>query len=279
MMKLKLNKKIFTILSLLAILSLAIIIKYYFLQGIDILKNIEVVNKNNESLFLDLSIGYIVSYIFYIIQIVMPEYIKKKKYIEGNKTQLTSIINDLKESFLCIDYYYKIENNGDIEFNCNDGFLIIKLLNDKRDNVYWCTDYTLKDLIGENNIFNIICNKIIKVKEDPLLESMDIEFIILLNKIEKNCETIKKILSSITLNTIQNKYESIELYDAISKLKKECTEFYDYGKFEKNEYEVATGNEITMYKICKNKQHIKPQNNSKLYIKIDFNNKKENINV
>ena len=88
---------------------------------------------------------------------------------------------------------------------------------------------------------------------------MDIEFIILLNKIEKNCETIKKILSSITLNTIQNKYESIELYDAISKLKKECTEFYDYGKFEKNEYEVATGNEITMYKICKNKQHIKPQ--------------------
>ena len=108
----------------------------------------------------------------------------------------------------------------------------------KRDNVYWCTDYTLKDLIGENNIFNIICNKIIKVKEDPLLESMDIEFIILLNKIEKNCETIKKILSSITLNTIQNKYESIELYDAISKLKKECTEFYDYGKFEKKQYEV-----------------------------------------
>lgn len=65
----RLNNKIFIILIILALVCSMVIIKCYFLQNIDLITTIVFIPREFRELYLDMSIGYIVSFVFYILQV------------------------------------------------------------------------------------------------------------------------------------------------------------------------------------------------------------------
>ena len=105
---LKLNIKIFITLTSLALLSIIILVFFFFLEDIYII----CISSKTRSLLIDLSIGYVISYVFYIIQIYIPENIKKYKFKEINKNKIKNIIEDLNIIFISITQFYNIEDNG-----------------------------------------------------------------------------------------------------------------------------------------------------------------------
>lgn len=279
-MKIKFNNTLFIILSILAIISFIVIIKCYFFTNVDIIKNIVIISKEMEPLFLDISIGYVVSYIFYIIQIYIPENIKKRKFIKSNKKAISGLINLIKEVNLCIGHFFYISNNGNISA-LNEKPMVIKLLNDENNNCYWCTEFNINDLIGENSIFDIISNKVEKIKNTILFEYLDIEFMKILSDIENSCTNIKKILLSVNINN-SYQHSSNEICWLMQTLEKGIIEICKYTNCENDQFQIANDEEIDIFKECMNKHegNIQQVENSRLYIKVDFSKieVKEKIN-
>lgn len=266
----KLNSKVFAILSIFAIISILIIMKCYYFENIDFIKNVVIISGKDEELFIDISIGYIVSYIFYIMQIYIPEKIKKIKFQKNNEQSISGIINDIKELVICIENFYHIQKEGDIQILSQKN-IVVKLLNENTTNCCWCTRFYKSDLLEKHNLFDNIANKINKVKDTILLQYMDIEFIELLEKVQQEIICIKKIIQSTEKNNqIQN--ISKELYANLDELKKNLLKFNKYIKVEKNNYQVANFEEMKKFEtmIQEKQDIIKQPENSKLYLKIDF---------
>lgn len=266
---LKLNIKIFITLTSLALLSIIILVFFFFLEDIYII----CISSKTRSLLIDLSIGYVISYVFYIIQIYIPENIKKYKFKEINKNKIKNIIEDLNIIFISITQFYNIEDNGIIKPN-NKNSVVIKIKNSSFNKASWYTEIYKSEIIGSNNIFDTIIGIINKIKTSSLLENMDIEFIILLNNIENSCN---KIIQNFTIiNEYENKSlskipQSEDILQSLNELKKYKKNLQEYTILVPAEYELATKTECENYrnKIDELVDVILPLQNGRYYISIE----------
>lgn len=124
----RLNNKIFIILIILALVCSMVIIKCYFLQNIDLITTIVFIPREFRELYLDMSIGYIVSFVFYILQVYFPEKLKSKKFYKKNYTNLENLFNDLKKMIVCIDNFYYIEVDKPLKIRDTNRSIILKLV-------------------------------------------------------------------------------------------------------------------------------------------------------
>lgn len=268
----RLNIKIFIILTLLAIISIIILIKCFCFANTDIIKDIIIISSEKESLFIDCSIGYVVSYIFYLLQIYIPDNIKKRKFKEISKSKIENLVENMNIALISFPEIFK-ENSGNI--GCNGkGSIIIKLKSSISETSDWYTLIDKSEIVGLNNVFQRISQQILSLKDSALLEYMDIEFIMVLNNIEIGCNKIVQNLNIIIEYEKRKKHQYLkenELFTMLDELKEDKELLKKFVVISLNEYELATKEESIKYKfkVKELSDLLVPISNGRQYIRIN----------
>lgn len=268
----RLNIKIFIILTLLAIISIIILIKCFCFANTDIIKDIIIISSEKESLFIDCSIGYVVSYIFYLLQIYIPDNIKKRKFKEISKSKIENLVENMNVALISFPEFFK-ENSGNI--GCNGkGSIIIKLKSSISETSDWYTLIDKSEIVGLNNVFQRISQQILSLKDSVLLEYIDIEFIMVLNNIEIGCNKIVQNLNIIIEYEKRKKHQYLkenELFTMLDELKEDKELLKKFVVISPNEYELATKEESIKYKfkVKELSDLLVPISNGRQYIRIN----------
>lgn len=259
----RLNIKIFIILTILAIISIIILVKDFYFADISSEKN---------SLFIDCSIGYVVSYMFYLLQIYIPDNIKKQKFKEINKSKIENMVENINIALILFPEFFK-EDSGNIV--CSDEeSIIIKIRNSITDTSDWYTLIDKSKVVGQDNFFQRISQQILSLKESFLLEYMDIEFIMILNNIEISCNKIIQSLNIIIEYEKRKKHQYLkapELFTMLGELKKDKELLKKFVVINFREYEIATKEESIKYrsKVKELSDQLIPVSDGKQYIRIN----------
>ena len=268
----RLNIKMFIILTLLAIISIIILIKCFGFANTDIIKDIIIISAEKESLFIDCSIGYVVSYIFYLLQIYIPDNLKKRKFKEISKSKIESLVENINIALISFPEFFK-ENSENIE--CNDKeSIIIKLKSSISESCDWYTLIDKSEIVGLNSVFQRVSQQVSSLKDSVLLEYMDIEFIMVLNNIEIRCNKIMQNLNIIIEYEKRKKHQYIkvnELFTMLDELKEYKELLKKFVVISPKEYELATKEEIIKYnfKVEELSNLIVPISSGRQYIRIN----------
>ena len=236
-MKVKLNTKTNLILIIIELICIIVILKYFFLNKYDLIKTIVIFQNNKSDLYIDLSVGYTCSYFFYLLQIYIPEKIKKQKFYKKNNLTISQIINTLKEIIICLQNFYVYSENKYV--TCSDKkYIILKIPVTENKKEYWSIKINRKEFFQHDNLLNSVVKKIEKLKEDILYSFIDVETMEYFDGIIDKCIELNKNL--FTDNLIEkiggiscNAKKYIEyLNSAVKKLEKICC-------LEKRNYEIA----------------------------------------
>lgn len=268
----RLNIKIFIILTLLAIISIIILIKCFCFAATDIIKDIIIISSENKSLFIDCSIGYVVSYIFYLLQIYIPDNIKKRKFKEISKSKIENLVENMNIALISFPEFFK-DNSGNIGCSGKES-IIIKLKSSISETSDWYTLIDKSEIVGLNNVFQRISQQILSLKDSVLLEYMDIEFIMVLNNIEISCNKIMLNLNIIIEYEKRKKHQYLkvnELFTMLDELKEDKELLKKFVVISPKEYELATKEESIKYKFKVNELSnlLVPISNGRQYIKIN----------
>lgn len=268
----RLNIKIFIILTLLAIISIIILIKCFCFAATDIIKDIIIISSENKSLFIDCSIGYVVSYIFYLLQIYIPDNIKKRKFKEISKSKIENLVENMNIALISFPEFFK-DNSGNIGCSGKES-IIIKLKSSISETSDWYTLIDKSEIVGLNNVFQRISQQILSLKDSVLLEYMDIEFIMVLNNIEISCNKIMLNLNIIIEYEKRKKHQYLkvnELFTMLDELKEDKELLKKFVVISPKEYELATKEESIKYKfkVKELSNLLVPISNGRQYIKIN----------
>lgn len=268
----RLNIKIFIILTLLAIISIIILIKCFCFAATDIIKDIIIISSENKSLFIDCSIGYVVSYIFYLLQIYIPDNIKKRKFKEISKSKIENLVENMNIALISFPEFFK-DNSGNIGCSGKES-IIIKLESSISETSDWYTLIDKSEIVGLNNVFQRISQQILSLKDSVLLEYMDIEFIMVLNNIEISCNKIMLNLNIIIEYEKRKKHQYLkvnELFTMLDELKEDKELLKKFVVISPKEYELATKEESIKYKfkVKELSNLLVPISNGRQYIKIN----------
>lgn len=268
----RLNIKIFIILTLLAIISIIILIKCFCFAATDIIKDIIIISSENKSLFIDCSIGYVVSYIFYLLQIYIPDNIKKRKFKEISKSKIENLVENMNIALISFPEFFK-DNSGNIGCSGKES-IIIKLKSSISETSDWYTLIDKSEIVGLNNVFQRISQQILSLKDSVLLEYMDIEFIMVLNNIEISCNKIMLNLNIIIEYEKRKKHQYLkvnELFTMLDELKEDKELLKKIVVISPKEYELATKEESIKYKfkVKELSNLLVPISNGRQYIKIN----------
>lgn len=268
----RLNIKIFIILTLLAIISIIILIKCFCFANTDIIKDIIIISSEKESLFIDCSIGYVVSYIFYLLQIYIPDNIKKRKFKEISKSKIENLVENMNIALISFPEFFK-ENSGNIGCSGKES-IIIKLKSSISETSDWYTLIDKSEIVGLNNVFQRISQQILSLKDSVLLEYMDIEFIMVLNNIEISCNKIMLNLNIIIEYEKRKKHQYLkanELFTMLDELKEDKELLKKFVVISPKEYELSTKEESIKYKfkVKELSNLLVPISNGRQYIKIN----------
>lgn len=268
----RLNIKIFIILTLLAIISILILIKCFCFAATDIIKDIIIISSENKSLFIDCSIGYVVSYIFYLLQIYIPDNIKKRKFKEISKSKIENLVENMNIALISFPEFFK-DNSGNIGCSGKES-IIIKLKSSISETSDWYTLIDKSEIVGLNNVFQRISQQILSLKDSVLLEYMDIEFIMALNNIEISCNKIMLNLNIIIEYEKRKKHQYLkvnELFTMLDELKEDKELLKKFVIISPKEYELATKEESIKYKfkVKELSNLLVPISNGRQYIKIN----------
>lgn len=277
-MKITLSKRIFIALTILFVVSILIIIKNCYFQNVDVIRFIKVFESDKiTNLSLDVSVGYLVSYIFYILQIFIPELIKKKKAESSIKFDINLLFQGLNKLNAIIKRMVIIEEDGKV-LNINNA-IYLKQIDSKNEDFVWCFKVNSVELINDNNYFIRILKQLDKIKSISLYEYNDIEVIIYIDDILNLVNKVYRGLKHIINMQIANNYAK-ELYEDIKMLDIKIKEFNKFMNKDKIQimYKDLTIAEIDKFnKYCIDKKEVlEKANGSEWYIKIDF---KEDNNV
>lgn len=268
----RLNIKIFIILTLLAIISILILIKCFCFAATDIIKDIIIISSENKSLFIDCSIGYVVSYIFYLLQIYIPDNIKKRKFKEISKSKIENLVENMNIALISFPEFFK-DNSGNIGCSGKES-IIIKLKSSISETSDWYTLIDKSEIVGLNNVFQRISQQILSLKDSVLLEYMDIEFIMVLNNIEISCNKIMLNLNIIIEYEKRKKHQYLkanELFTMLDELKEDKELLKKFVVISPKEYELSTKEESIKYKfkVKELSNLLVPISNGRQYIKIN----------
>ena len=268
----RLNIKIFIILTLLAIISIIILIKCFCFAATDIIKDIIIISSENKSLFIDCSIGYVVSYIFYLLQIYIPDNIKKRKFKEISKSKIENLVENMNIALISFPEFFK-DNSGNIGCSGKES-IIIKLESSISETSDWYTLIDKSEIVGLNNVFQRISQQILSLKDSVLLEYMDIEFIMVLNNIEISCNKIMLNLNIIIEYEKRKKHQYLkvnELFTMLDELKEDKELLKKFVVISPKEYELATKEESIKYKfkVKELSDLLVPISNGRQYIRIN----------
>lgn len=231
-------------------------------------------------MLLDISIGYIVSYIFYIIQIYIPDTLKRKKA----EILILSKLNNLYKKLCTIIAIFETICD---DYNALNDDMYFKIISNKinNKNKFFCFMVTKDSLMGNQNYFTDCLAIIDQIKSSLLFPYTDIELI-------EWVESVQNIISEEnnycqTINSLERKIDIDYLKKQISILK----QIYNKPQINKsmkiNSYECIVLNKIEIKefkKIYNNYvQEIKKVNLRNITIQISIpevdSNKVENLNI
>lgn len=266
-MKIKLNKKVNIILAILEIVCVIVIIKYYFFNNIDLIKSINFSSNNKDELYINIAVGYLCSYIFYVLQIYLPEKYKKRKFYQKNNSEISDIVNEIEELLVCMQSFYKWNESN--LFSIDRNSVVVMIVNEDNNKIYWSTKI-LKSEFG--NYFDNLIKKIEKIKADSLYAYIDIETMECFEMISKKCLNINKLLNSLKLNSDLSCI-SCELYKDEKAIESCVKELKKIKRLDTRTYKIASKKEEDIFEkvFSREAKNIKLNGKDKLYVKVDYN--------